>query len=73
MGVAASRVVHHYSEFLLEKHRNKRRLSKKQEDKRKKRKVAGAGPGSHTLITNGSEQNGLIMCIDECKEYFLNE
>lgn len=71
MGVAASQVVHHYSEFLLEKDRNKRRLSKKQEDRRKKRKVAGAGSGSHThLLPSGSEQNGLIMCIDECKEYF---
>ena len=55
---AASPVLRCYSELLLGKDRNKRNLSKKRDDKEKKEKAAGAGPGSHKqLFSSGSEQN----------------
>lgn len=68
---AASPVLRRYSELLLGKDRNKRNLSKEQNDKEKKERAAGAGPGSHKqLFSSGSEQNHWIICVDDCEEYF---
>lgn len=62
---AAGGVKQHYSEFALAKNSNERNLSKKRE----KWKVAGAGSAVTRLFPSGSEQDDLIVCLDECTNY----